>query len=60
MFHGTIGTASSLALGLIMLIILVLEGNSIFGKLGPMASVGGVIGSGVGLTVVLYGIMAML
>ncbi|MEX0943476.1 MAG: urate hydroxylase PuuD [Pseudomonadales bacterium] len=60
MFHGTIGMASPVALGLIMLIILLLEGNGIFGKPGPMASVGGVIGSGVALTVVLYGIMAIL
>lgn len=60
MFHGTIGSASPVALGLIMLIIFALEGNGIVGKQGPMQSVGGVIGCGVGLTVVLYGIMAVL
>ena len=55
---GLIGDASQVALGIVMLLILVLEINAIVGKQGPMASVGGVIGCGVGLTVVLYGIMA--
>lgn len=58
--HGLIGGASPLALGIIMLIILALEANGIFGKQGPMQSVAGVISSGIGLTVVLYGAMALL
>ena len=58
--HGLIGDASTVAIGIIMLIILILAGNGIFGKQGPMTSVGGVIGCGVGLTVVLYGLMAFL
>lgn len=58
--NGLIGDASTVAIGIIMLIILLLEGNSIVGKQGPMTSVGGVISCGVGLTVVLYGLMAFL
>ncbi|MDG2070190.1 MAG: urate hydroxylase PuuD [Pseudomonadales bacterium] len=57
---GLIGDASTVAIGIIMLLILILEGNGIFGKQGPMTSVGGVISCGVGLTVVLYGLMAFL
>ncbi len=44
---------SGLAMAVVVLIILALEGNSIKGKMGPMASVVGVIHSGVGLTAVL-------
>ena len=58
--NGLIGDASTVAIGVIMLLILILQGNGIFGKQGPMTSVGGVIGCGVGLTVVLYGLMAFL
>jgi uncharacterized membrane protein len=58
--NGMLMGASSMALGLALLIILVLEGNAIFGKMGPMASVSGVIGSGVALTAVLYGVIAIL
>ena len=58
--NGLIGDASTVAISIIMLIILLLEGNSIVGKQGPMTSVGGVISCGVGLTVVLYGLMAFL
>lgn len=60
MSHGLLTSASTVAIGLIMLIILVLEGNGIMGKQGPMTSVKGVIGCGLGLTVVLYGIIALL
>ena len=42
------------------LIILALEVNAIVGKPGPMASVGGVIGCSIGLTVVLYALMSLL
>jgi uncharacterized membrane protein len=58
--NGLIGDASTTSIGIIMLIILILAGNGIFGKQGPMTSVGGVISCGVGLTVVLYGLMAFL
>ncbi len=58
--HGLVLSASPVALVIIMLIILALEGNAIAGKQGPLTTVKGVIGSGVGLTVVLYGVMACL
>lgn len=59
MTTGMLGNTSGLSLGLVMLIILALEANGIFGKQGPMTSVAGVITSGVVLTIVLYGIMAI-
>ncbi len=55
--NGLITDASLLGLSLILLLILLLEGNAIFGKPGPMASVRGVISCSIGLTVVLYGVM---
>ena len=58
--HGVVTAASPVALGLMLLIILALEANAIFGKPGPMASVSGVIHCSIGLTVVLYGLMAIL
>ncbi|MBO6564801.1 MAG: urate hydroxylase PuuD [Pseudomonadales bacterium] len=58
--HGLVMDASPVALGVIMLLILALEGNAIFGKPGPMASVNGVIGCSIGLTAVLYGLMVTL
>jgi len=58
--NGLVTDASPVSLGIIMLLILALEGNAIFGKQGPMTSVGGVIGSSIGLTVVLYGLMVTL
>lgn len=60
MSNGLVADASTVGLGVIMLMILALEGNAIFGKQGPMTSVGGVIGCSVGLTVVLYGLMVAL
>ena len=60
MSNGLLTSASPVALGLAMLIILVLEGNGIVGKQGPMTSVKGVIGCGLAMTVVLYGIVALL
>ena len=38
-------------------IVVAIQLNGIFGKMGPMASVRGVIHSGVALTVVLFGLM---
>ena len=58
--HGLLSEASTVALGIIILLILALEGNGIFGKQGPMTTVRGVIHCGVGLTVLLYCIMAFL
>jgi uncharacterized membrane protein len=60
MSSGLLTSASTVALALIVLIIAVLEGNGIMGKQGPMTSVKGVISCGLGLTVVLYGILAIL
>ena len=57
---GLITEASPVGLGAILLIILALEANAIFGKPGPMASVNGVIGCSLGLTVILYGLMIAL
>ena len=58
--NGLVTNASAVGLGVIMLVILILEGNAIFGKQGPLTSVKGVISYSIGLTVVLYGLMAML
>ncbi len=58
--HELVVSASPVALVIVMLIILALEGNAIAGKQGPLTTVRGVIGSGVGLTVVLYGVMVCL
>lgn len=65
--HGTYSTAGmqgiSLAdLGFLIPVILIilLELNAIFGKMGPMASVKGVIHSSIGLTVVMFGLVALL
>jgi uncharacterized membrane protein len=58
--NGLVTDASTAALAVIMLLILALEGNAIFGKQGPMVTVGGVIGSSFALTVVLYGLMVAL
>ncbi len=51
---------STLALILALVIIVALEFNAIKGKMGPMASVVGVIHSGIGLTVVLLLLMEFL
>jgi len=65
--HGTYSTAGmqgvSLAdLGFLIPVILIiaLELNAIFGKMGPMASVKGVIHSSIGLTVIVFGLVALL
>lgn len=57
---GLVTNASEISLGIVLLIIAALAANGIFGKQGPMTSVRGVISCGVGLTVVLYGLMAVL
>lgn len=65
--HGTYSTAGmqgvSLAdLGFLIPVILIiaLELNAVFGKMGPMASVKGVIHSSIGLTVIMFGLVAVL
>ncbi len=60
MSNGLVGDASTVGLGVILLIIAALQVNGIVGKQGPMTTVNGVIGSGFALTVVLYGVMAVL
>ena len=60
MGNGLIGDASTIGIAAILIVIAALEVNSIVGKQGPMTSVRGVIGSGVGLTAVLYVLMAVL
>ncbi len=57
---GGVAEASTMALGLSLLIIAALEANAIFGKQGVMTSVSGVISSGFALTAVLYGVIAIL
>ncbi len=54
--HGGL-TGNTTALAVSLVIITVLELNAIFGKLGPMASVRGVITAGFGLWVVLWGVV---
>ncbi|MFT4798864.1 MAG: putative membrane protein [Candidatus Azotimanducaceae bacterium] len=51
---------NNMALIVALIIIVILQGNGMFGKQGPMTSVGGVITSGFALTAVLYGIVAVL
>jgi uncharacterized membrane protein len=58
--NGFITDASTAGLAAIMVVIAALEINGIVGKQGPMASVSGVIHSGLGLTIVLYGMMVAL
>ena len=58
--NGLVVDASGLGLGIILLIILLLEANAVFGKQGPLTTVKGVISCSFGLTAVLYGLMALL
>lgn len=52
--------SSPIALWVSLLIIAALELNAIKGKMGPLATINGVIGCAVGLAVVLYGIVGFL
>ncbi len=47
-------------LALVLIIIGALQANALFGKIGPLQTVKGVIHCGVGLTVALFGILAFL
>ncbi len=60
MSNGLVTEASIMGLGAILLLIAILEVNGIVGKQGPMTSVRGVIHSGIGLTIILYGMMVAL
>jgi len=60
MSSGLIGDASTVGLAAILIIVAALQVNGMVGKQGPMTTVQGVISSGIGLTVVLYGLMAVL
>ncbi len=57
--HGGLN-GNTTALITALVIIAVLELNAIFGKQGPMTTVRGVIGSGFGLTAVLWAVVALL
>jgi hypothetical protein len=50
---------SDIALYVVLAIIVLLQINAVVGKMGPMASVKGVIHSSIGLTVVLGAILAL-
>jgi uncharacterized membrane protein len=56
----TVGGISQTALIVCLLIIVALEVNALIGKLGPMASVKGVIHSSIGLTVLIWALLAYL
>lgn len=65
--HGTYSTAGMQGVSLAdmgfliaLILIIVLEANGVFGKMGPMTTVNGVIGSSVVLTVVMFGLVALL
>ena len=60
MSKGLVTVASPVGLGTILLIILLLEVNAIFGKQGPLTSVKGVISCSIALTAILYGLMSLL
>jgi len=52
--------SDGLGMWLCVLLILALEANGLFGKTGPMTSVKGVIHSSIGLTVVVWALLAFL
>jgi len=52
--------ASAAGLGACVVLILALEANALFGKTGPMTSVKGVIHCSVGLTAVIWALLALL
>lgn len=65
--HGTYSTGGMQGVSLAdigflipLILIIVLEANAVFGKMGPMTTVNGVIGSSVVLTVVMFGIVALI
>lgn len=59
--HPAVNTAvSTLAFAVCILIVVVLEANALFGKLGPMASVKGVIHGSLALTLLMWVLLAYL
>jgi uncharacterized membrane protein len=60
MADGVSADASMLALYVALAVIAALELNAIKGKMGPMASVNGVLGCAVGLAVILYSVVGLL
>ena len=58
--HLALPEMSATGLGACILIILLLEANALFGKTGPMTSVKGVIHCSLGLTVVIWALLALL
>lgn len=58
--HAVANTGYTMGLWIAIAIILALEVNAIVGKQGPMTSVKGVIHCSLGLTVILFGILAYL
>jgi uncharacterized membrane protein len=58
--HGGLSADNQVALIVALAIVAALELNAIFGKVGPIATVRGVIVSGLALTVVLWAVVALL
>lgn len=65
--HGTFSTEgmqginfADMGFVLPLILILLLEANAVVGKMGPMATVKGVIHSSVGLTIVMFGLVALI
>jgi uncharacterized membrane protein len=58
--HLYIDDISSMGFFACIALIVVLEANALFGKMGPMASVKGVIHSSIGLTAVVWALLALL
>lgn len=59
-WHAPTQLSEGLGFWLCVLLILALEANGLFGKAGPMTSVKGVIHSSIGLTVVVWALLAFL
>ena len=58
--HGGLSSDNQVALIVALAIVAALELNAIFGKVGPIATVRGVIVSGLALTAVLWAVVALL
>ena len=58
--HGGLSSDNQMALIVALAIVAALELNAIFGKVGPIATVRGVIVSGLALTAVLWAVVALL
>ena len=58
--HLPFGLSDGVGLWICLVLILALEANALFGKMGPMASVKGVIHCSIGLTAVIWALLAYL